>query len=72
MFKGTCLEKENVMNLRKCVAVAALFVFAGSVQAVTYYFDGGPLGTGTDFGVSENWSGDTVPGIRARLFFCER
>lgn len=42
---------------------------ATRAQAATKTFDGGPSGSGADFSVAANWSGDTLPTASDELLF---
>jgi fibronectin-binding autotransporter adhesin len=51
------------------VSLAAAFAAAATMQAASVTYDGGPGGTGTNWGDAVNWSADAVPANTDSLFF---
>ncbi len=62
--------KDRVMRYAMLLAILAISTLGASqVQAATKTFDGGPSGSGADFSVAANWSGDTLPVAGDELLF---
>lgn len=51
------------------VGLAAAFATAATMQAANVTYDGGPSGTGTNWGDAVNWSTDAVPSNTDNTFF---